>query len=266
MRISRALCCLISVSACKATEGDVLRTKADAAIRPQPAPLDSWQIQLTGALDTSFDVRLYTADVTTPASVIADQHSAGRIMICYFSAGTVESFRDDAGSFPPAAVGASLAGYPDERWVDVRDPTVRAIMQDRITNAAAAGCDGIHPSGLAGFFATTGFTLTRSDQLAYDRWLAAAAHAVGLSIGFVETDGDLANDLVTDFDWAVAWSCIDMNCAPAAPFVAAQKAAFLVEYGDQTLAASLCPKARALGLSAIIKRDANLDAFRVGCL
>jgi hypothetical protein len=40
---------------------------------------------------------------------------------------------------------------------------------------------------------------------------------------------------------------------------------FLIEYGDETRAADVCPKARALGLSAIIKRDGNLDAFRVGC-
>ena len=63
----------------------------------------------------------------------------------------------------------------------------------------------------------------------------------------------------------MAWSCVDADCPSTAPFVAAHKAAFLIEYGDESRTAAVCPKARSLGLSAILKRDANLDAFRVGC-
>lgn len=158
-----------------------------------------------------------------------------------------------------------MASYPDERWIDVRDPTVRAIMQDRITAAAAAGCDGIEASGLAAFAATTGFDFTRADQLGYARSLAAAVHRAGLSLGFVENDASLGADLLADFDWTIVWSCLDAGCPVAGPYVAAGKPAFLVEYGDETRAPVVCPGARALGLSAIIKRDANLDAFRVGC-
>jgi len=76
---------------------------------------------------------------------------------------------------------------------------------------------------------------------------------------------DLGAELVADFDWSVVWSCIDTDCASAAPFTAARKAAFLVEYGDESRVDEVCPRAAALGLSAIIKRNSNLDAFRVGC-
>jgi hypothetical protein len=91
------------------------------------------------------------------------------------------------------------------------------------------------------------------------------SHALGLSIGLVEGDASLGQDLIAAFDWTVVWSCISSSCAAAAPFVAAKKAAFLIEYGDQSRTAEVCPKAKDLGLSAIIKRNANLDAFRVGC-
>ena len=37
-------------------------------------------------------VQVYTADIDTPASVIRDLHDAGRIVICYFSAGTMSRF------------------------------------------------------------------------------------------------------------------------------------------------------------------------------
>jgi hypothetical protein len=256
----------LAFAACHATEGDIFRTRPDAATsRPVPMPLTSWQIQLTGSLDTTLDVAVYITDVETPRAVIDDMHTAGRIAICYFSGGTVEPFRDDAARFPSAALGAPLAAYPDERWVDVRDATVRSIMADRIASAAADGCDGLDASGLAAFAADNGLGFSRADQLAYDRWLAAAAHARGLSIGYVEDDASLSQDLLADFDWVVARSCVDAGCPTAAPFVAARKAALLIEYGDETSAAAVCPKALSLGLSAILKRDANLDAFRVGC-
>ena len=41
---------MVAVTACRGTEGDILRTKSDAGTRPQPQPLSSWQIQLTGTL------------------------------------------------------------------------------------------------------------------------------------------------------------------------------------------------------------------------
>ena len=177
MRSSTALVLAMTVTACSGTDGDILHTRSDA--RPQPQPLASWQIQLSGNLDTTVDVRVYIADAGTPTSVIADLHAAGRIVICYFSAGTQEPFRGDAARFPAASLGEPVASYPDERWIDVRDPTVRAIMQDRITAAAAAGCDGIEASGLAAFAATTGFDFTRADQVGYARSLAAAVHRAG---------------------------------------------------------------------------------------
>jgi len=242
------------------------RPPGDAPIpRPKPEPLSTWQIQLSGgSLDTTVDARVYVSDIETPTAVIRSLHAAGRIVICYFSGGTMEPFRDDASRFPADSLGMQLSNY-DERWLDVRHATVRAIMQDRLAKAARVECDGVHPSGLAGFASATGFDFTRADQLAYDRWLASAAHALGLSIGLVDGDVSLSQELLADFDWRVVFSCLSTNCAAAAPFVGARKAAFLIEYGDESRLAEVCPRARELGLSAIIKRNGNLDAFRAGC-
>jgi hypothetical protein len=276
----------MAVTACAGTEGDVLRSLPDASSadtwsgdtsirdstisdaappRPKPEPLMTWQIQLSGTLDTAVDARVYIFDFETSTSTIRSLHGTGKIVICYFSAGTRESFRDDAARFPPESLGAPLASYPNERWVDVRNATVRSIMQDRLVQAAKSDCDGVHLSGLAAYLSTTGLDFTRADQIAYNRWLTTAAHTVGLSIGLADGDAALSQDLVADFDWTVVYGCLATNCAPAAPFVSARKAAFLVEYGDQNRTAEVCPKAKDLGLSAIIKRNADLDAFRVGC-
>ena len=111
---------------------------------------------------------------------------------------------------------------------------------DRIATAQAAGCDGIEPSGLAGFWRHWAH-FTRADQLDYDRWLAGVVHGAGLSIGLVENDAGLAADLLGDFDWTIVWNCLDTGCAAAGPFVGAGKAAFLVEYGDETRAPPSVP-------------------------
>jgi len=140
-------------------------------------------------------------------------------------------------------------------------PALEAVFQFRIRR----GTENYDLRKLGAFGADTGIAFTRADQLDYDRWLADAAHGRGLSIGLVENDALLAEDLLADFDWTVAWSCIDAGCPSAAPFVSAHKAAFLVEYGDESRAAAVCPSAKALGMSAVVKRTAALDAYRAGC-
>lgn len=272
MRSLIVLACATALTACTGTEGDILRTPGDSLApdastpdRSRPEPLSSWQIQLTGTLDTSLDVQNFTCDLDSPPSVFDALHAAESLVLCYFSAGTRESFRDDADDFPESSLGDSLPDYPDERWVDVRDATVRRIMEARLVRAAEVGCDGIHASGLGAFAANTGLTFERADAVAFARWLSSVAHENGLSIGLTEGDLDLADELVSDFDWSLVWSCLATDCEAAAPFTARGKAAFLIEYGDETRAAEVCAQAEALGLSAIIKRDPDLDAFRIGC-
>jgi len=273
LRSCLLLAWVTAMSACAGTEGDLLRTPRGSAppddtttTYPRPLPLSSWQIQLTGPLDTTLDVASYTFDLDAPPSVRSALHAAGRLVFCYFSAGTWEPFRDDATAFPDGSLGDPLPDYPDERWVDVRDAAVRSIMQERIARAAEDGCDGIHPSGLGAFLSSTGLDLERADAVDYARWLSGVAHERGLSIGLTEGDAELTSELVVDFDWSVVWSCLDADCDAAAPFTAAGKAAFLIEYGDESRAGDVCPSAGALGLSAILKRTPDLDAFRIGCL
>jgi glycosyl hydrolase family 114 len=83
-------------------------------------------------------------------------------------------------------------------------------------------------------------------------------------MGLVDGDTALSQDLVVDFDWTVVWSCLATQCVAASPFMKAGKAAYLVEYGDASRATVVCPAAKGLGLSAIIKNQ-SLDAFRAGC-
>src|SRR5437868_13005532 len=74
--------------------GEARGTLVTSAPTFRPPAGASWQVQLTGTLDTSVDVPLYEVDAfDTSAATIADLHAAGRRVICYVSVGTDESWR-----------------------------------------------------------------------------------------------------------------------------------------------------------------------------
>lgn len=236
----------------------------------QPAPGTSWQWQLTGAIDTTLDVEVYDIDLfDVPQGVIDELHADGRIVVCYFSAGSYEEWRDDAGDFPAPAIGDPLDGWPGEAWLDHRDPTVRTIMQARLDLAVSKSCDAVEPDNVDGYINDTGFDLSGEHQLDYNRFLATEAHARGLSIG-LKNDVDQVPALVDDFDWALNEECVTYEeCETNSPFIDQGKAVFHVEYVDDIAdgaarAEQVCPQTTALGFSTLIK-EWDLTVWRLPC-
>ncbi len=230
----------------------------------QPAPGTSWQWQLTGDIDTSFDVDMYDIDLfDAPQAVIDELHSNGRIVICYFSAGSWEEWRDDAGDFPESLIGNPLEGWPDERWLDIRQIDLLApVMAARLDLAVTKQCDGVEPDNVTAYNNNTGFPITAQDQLDYNIWLAEQAHLRSLSIG-LKNDLEQIPELVDYFDWALNEECYQYEeCDLLLPFVQAGKAVFGVEYeGDD---AEFCPYFNQLNFDWLKKRW-DLDAWRIGC-
>jgi hypothetical protein len=231
----------------------------------KPAPGTSWQWQLSGTLDTSLAVKMYDIDLfETPTTTISALKAKGIKVICYFSAGSYEKGRPDSAKFPAAAIGNVLDGWPDERWIDTRNATIRTIMSDRMTLAAQKGCDGVEPDNVDGYQNNPGFPLTSATQLDFNKFLATTAHAKNLSIA-LKNDLDQVSDLVGSFDFAVNEECFQYNeCDMLKPFIAANKAVFNVEYVAASQASTLCPKANALNFDTLIKK-LDLDAWRVSC-
>src|SRR4030067_2696679 len=57
----------------------------------RPAPGTTWQWQLTGTIDTSFDVQMYDVDLfDTPQTTIEQLHAYARSLIFYLRAGSLE--------------------------------------------------------------------------------------------------------------------------------------------------------------------------------
>ncbi|MEM9491727.1 MAG: endo alpha-1,4 polygalactosaminidase [Myxococcota bacterium] len=228
-----------------------------------PAPGTSWQWQLQGALDTSFEVDMYSIDLfDTDSATIAQLRSAGRAVICYFSAGSWEDWRPDADQFP-AEVKGHGNGWPGEAWLDIRQLDVLGpIMGARLDLAAAKGCDGVEPDNVDGYQGDTGFALSAADQLTYNIWLANQAHLRGLSVGLKNDLAQVAQ-LEPYFDWALNEQCFYFDeCPLLLPFVEAGKAVFGVEYSGSL--ESFCPQANAMNLDWLKKRH-EVDAWRQSC-
>ena len=234
----------------------------------RPVPGTSWQWQLSGAINTGYDVTVYDIDLfDTDAALIAELQAAGRKVICYFSAGSYEEWRDDAARFPAEAVGETLDGWPDERWLDIRDAMVWQLMRQRLDLAQAKGCDGVEPDNITGYNNDTGFDLTAADQLNFNRFLAAEAHARGLAIG-LKNDLEQIPALVGDFDFAVNEECFAYDeCEAMLPFIEQGKAVFSAEYEDEFRRnpEPICTRARELGFSTLILPLDLDDSFRIAC-
>lgn len=230
----------------------------------KPSPGTSWQWQLSGEIDPSMDVQMYDVDLfDTPQRVIDQLHAQGRVVICYFSAGTHEDWRPDGHLFPEEVLGTSLPDWPGERWLDIRQMNkLDALISDRLDLAVQKSCDGVEPDNLDAYINDSGFPIQYTDQLAYNRWLAQEAHRRDLSVG-LKNDLEQIADLLPYFDWALNEGCFTyQECDLLSPFVAAGKAVFGVEYSLDP--EDFCLQANALDLDFLSKRR-QLDAWRQAC-
>ena len=236
-----------------------------------PAPDVTWQWQLSGEVNTSYDVEVYDIDLfDSDAELIAALQAEGRRVICYFSAGSAEDWRPDYSDFADEDVGEPLGDWEGERWVDIRSAGVRAIMLARLDLAIAKGCDGVEPDNVQSYDDDTGFDLDADDQLEFNRLIASAAHERGLAVG-LKNGGGQAAELVDAYDFALNEECHEYEeCEDFAPFLEAGKAVLNVEYRDsegdaRELAKDVCPRADALGLRTLILPLELDDTFRVAC-
>ena len=276
--LTALLPCLLLIGCGGASTTDTTATNTNPVTTPgsgsdwyKPGVSTTWQLQLQGTVNTGYDVDIYDIDLfDTPAQTIADLHAAGHHVLCYFSGGSYEDWRPDAAQFAASDLGNALDGWPGERWLDIRSNTLRDIMTARLDLAADKGCDGVDADNMDGFANNSGFPLTADDQLAYNRFIANAAHDRRLAIA-LKNDLDQIGDLVDDFDLSVNEECFDYDeCDLLAPFVQQGKPVLQVEYkqtyaNDATARADLCIQSLSQQFSTLILPLALDDGFRFSC-
>ena len=233
----------------------------------RPGLRTTWQWQLQGLTNTHFDADLYDIDLDSEFTVISTLRAKERLVFCNVSAGTLESWRDDAGSFPDHAVGNPVAGFPDEAWLDVRDPDVHRLMLDRLDRAVIQGCDGVELDQIGGFEQDTGFAITRDEQLAYVRFLYNAAHDRDLAVAQKDLPGFVA-DLVAYADAVIAQRCHELdNCDAFDAYPAAGKPLLNAEYAESFVEdpAAFCVRALADGTRSLILSEELDNSIRLSC-
>lgn len=280
---SLVLACSLSVQSACSSGGGGGGSTAGSVLDPDVAPVTAgqwyrpsvfvtWQWQLQGALNTSYAVDLYDVDLfDTPVATIQAIQSSGKRVICYFSAGSYEDFREDKDDFDPAVLGNTLDGWQDERWLDVRSANVHSIMQARLVLAKNKGCDGVEPDNMDAYANDSGFALTARDQLAFNRFLANEAHARGLSVA-LKNDLDQIPELVDYYDFAVNEQCFEYSeCDALVLFIDRARPVLNAEYlaiyrTDESARSAVCTESLGHQFSTLLLPLALDDSFRHSCL
>ncbi len=230
-------------------------------------PGTSWQWQIDGNAinETVLDAvtnpkKMYDIDMfATDSATIQRLHAKGIYVVCYVETGSWENYRSDAGAYPASVLGNALAGFPNERLVDIRQIAVlQPIIAARFDIAKAKGCDGIEPDlddTYNGY--NSGFPLTMQHQLAFNKAVADLAHARGMSIGLKNgaSGGVFEQAMVQFTDWALNEECNQFGeCGGYNVYIAANKAVFQVEYSASgTTTSQFCPADNAANFDGILK-------------
>jgi len=232
-----------------ATAAPAPQKKADVW---QPEQGVKWQIDISDTISVSSasapepsDAEVWDLDLfNTDADTITNLKSAGKKVICYFSAGTSEEGRPDLGSFQDGDLGAGLPDWPGENWLDLRSESVFAVMQGRIDLAAQKGCDAIDPDNMDGYSNENGGgfnpPLSTDDSVAFLQKMADAAGSYGMSIG-LKNAGDIVDSVTDIVQFAVNEQCSELQeCGIYDNFTGAGKPVFHIEYGSPDQADQFC--------------------------
>lgn len=232
----------------------------------------SWQWQLSGSININHDVELYDIDLfDSSETLIKELQDDGKKVICYFSAGSYENWRDDKDDFSSDILGNNLDDWIGEKWLDIRDESLAPIMKARLDLALQKGCNGVEPDNMDGYTNNSGFDLTSNNQLAYNKFIANEARKRGLSVA-LKNDLDQIIELEPYYDFAINEQCHEYNeCDKLKPFIDASKPVFNAEYKEEYINNTnskrdiMCSDSIALQFKTLILSIDLDDSFRFSC-
>jgi uncharacterized protein (TIGR01370 family) len=243
------------------------------------APAAAAQWQPAAGIDFAIILSVSPKHVVTDAPVVdldlfdTDQETIdelkgqGKKLICYMSAGSWENWRSDKKDFPEKVKGKPLEDWAGERYLDIRHPAVRRIMKARLDRCKAKGFDAVDPDNVDSFEIgdKTGFPLTKSDAIAYLKFLAVEAHKRGLAIG-LKNATEIARNVLDQMDFAVTEDCFDQGwCPDSKNFTVQNKPVFAIEYTDNNIDFdAFCKQAKKYKLSPLLK-ERNLKTWEKRC-
>jgi hypothetical protein len=249
----------------------------------------TWQWQLnpdTGetTIDTSIVADMYDIDGFDNSAAVVSQLKSlpgtsvpSRGVTCYITAGTLENFRADSDALNPQLLGNPYAGFPDERWIDIRAISqLDSWLGTRLDMCKSKGFDAVEFDNVDGWSPSnrTGLNLTFEDEIAFIAYFANEAHERGLSVAH-KSNVEQIPEILDYVDFAVVEECFQYKeCTRQDPntdgqygydmFIEANKPVFEVEYKPYDPNNNVCDRANALGFSTLYKK-VKLDSYRVAC-
>ena len=202
----------------------------------RPTGADRLYVQFSGDLDVPPWATMVEIDgLDSDASEVTRIHAGGRRAVCYLSAGSAEQYREDLTGLPTSVLGRPLVGWPDERWLDIRQLDVLLPwIQTRVQRCADKEFDAVEFDNVDAYAHRTGFPITREQQYAYLNALSQMARASGLSPG-LKNAPELAPMVRHAFDWVLLEECVQYRfCGRYAAFVRTGAPVFDLEYGGFT--------------------------------
>jgi hypothetical protein len=266
----------LTLSSYSAIGADWMTLDPNPAVQP---PEWDWQLAVPVKINPDTNIKIYDIEMFENENngTVLNIHSKGYKVICYIDVGSWENWRDDKAAFPASILGAQYSGFPDERWLDIRDVNpaksktgtkLATILKARFDRAQRMGCDAVEPDNMDGYDKTahesTGFPLTYEDQIYFNLWVADEVHARGMKVG-LKNNINQAHDSRTylNFDFVVSEQCFQYNeCGYFSDFLSRNKPVFEAEYS--LAVTNFCPKAKPLRISAIKKRN-SLNTTRADC-
>ena len=232
----------------------------------------SWQWQLQGNINTTYNVEIYDIDLfNSDASLIQSLKNNGKKVICYFSAGSWEDWRSDKDNFPQSVLGNNMDGWEDEKWLDISNEDLAPIMKARLDLAVRKGCDGVEPDNMDGYINNTGFSLSANDQLAYNKFIANESRKRGLSVG-LKNDLDQIIELEPYYDFSVNEQChVSNTCDKMQPFIDNSKPVLNAEYlqdyidNNNNERDNMCANSITLKFKTLVLPLNLDDSFRYSC-
>ena len=106
--------------------------------------------------------------------------------VCYLDLAW-EDYRPDGspgGVFPATALGNVYFGFPQERWVDLRQlNALKPMLRERLGRCASKGFDAVELDDIDSFDppSTTGFSLTPGDAQNFLAWAFNEIHRLGMT-------------------------------------------------------------------------------------
>ena len=214
---------LVMTHAARAAEGEWWR----------PANEAMWDIQLSAppVPENIPAINMIVVDLfDTPVATLRALQAKKIRVVCYLNAGAWEDWRLDAPLFPQNVIGAAYEKHKGQKWLNIRQPALRPLIESRLDLCRDMGFDAVQVDNVNGFEHPTGFSLTAGEQKAFNLWLAESAHQRGLGIGLTNTTS-LAAELAPHFDWITMENCVAQRwCSEAQPFLDLNKPVFAIEY------------------------------------